>query len=659
MAASPEQKKSYQVVKAFKGVNTKANRTAIDEDQFSWLENAQPIGFGNIKVVKAQDNALDNTGNAVAWANTVTYLNSLNIKLKDYVVAFEADGSGEYWDVVTGNIGRVANVSTFSAAGVRLTQWQNERGMILDPVNGLYSWDGTNTVAIGSIGAIGIISGGSGYTSAPAVTIGPPNDPNGKQATAVATLVGGAVASINVTEAGTGYTSAPSITFTGGGGSGVNAVVSYISFATGTVYCTVESGGTDYTDAANITVTFSGGGGTNAAATAITSNNAISQIVMTNLGSGYTSNPTVTIGGGGGSGAVVTATAVTDTNVDVATFSGRVWVAQGRTIYYSAAGSYNDFITVSAGTAVLSDGTLHGNIQFLLSANNFLYIFGDDSINVFSDVRVTTTGSTLFTNTNVSASVGSKRPNAIFPYFRSVLLLNDYGVYALVGSTTSKISDDLDGVFPLIDFTKPVYGGQVLLNNILCAAFNFWYNDPVQGSRPIQAVFFEKKWFFTSQGTLNYTTSVPVGGLITLYGSSGTNLVKMYANSTSAISSTLQTALWPLGDPIRSKQALKWAIEATTTLPVTLNVTVDSETTTSPSYTTSNTGVTWYNYLENTIPWQNNSLQTIGWLSGSAYQLYKSDAEMYGKYLGLTVTSNSAGFVYNTLEMEHELRARF
>lgn len=659
MAASPEQKKSYQVVKAFKGVNTKANRTAIDEDQFSWLENAQPIGFGNIKIVKAQDNALDNTGNAVAWGNTVTYLNSLNIILNDYVVAFEADGRGEYWNVQTGNIGRVANVSTFSAAGVRIAQWKNERGLILDPAKGLYSWDGTNTVAIGSIGAIGIISGGSGYTSAPAVTIGAPNDPNGKQATATASLVGGAVAAITITEAGTGYTSAPSITFTGGDGSGADAVVSYISFATGTVYCTVETGGTGYTDAANITVSFSGGGGAGAAATAITSNNAISQIVMTNLGSGYTSNPTVTIAGGGGSDAVVTATAVTDTNVDVATFSGRVWVAQGRTIYYSAAGSYNDFITVSAGTAVLSDGTLHGNIQFFLSANNFLYIFGDDSINVFSDVRVTTTGSTLFTNTNVSASVGSKRPNATFPYFRSVLLFNDYGVYALVGSTTSKISDDLDGVFPLIDFTKPVYGGQVLLNNILCAAFNFWYTDPVLGSRPIQAVFFEKKWFFTSQGTLNYTTSVPVGGLVTLYGSSGTNLVKMYSNATSAISSTLQTALWPLGDPIRSKQALKWAIEATTKLPVTLNLTVDSETTTSPSYTTSNTGVTWYNYLGNTIPWQNNSLQTIGWLSGSAYQLYKSDAEMYGKYLGLTVTSNSAGFVYNTLEMEHELRARF
>jgi hypothetical protein len=46
--AAAEQKKSYAVIKNFKGLNTKANRTAIDEEEFSWIENAQPIGFGNI-----------------------------------------------------------------------------------------------------------------------------------------------------------------------------------------------------------------------------------------------------------------------------------------------------------------------------------------------------------------------------------------------------------------------------------------------------------------------------------------------------------------------------------------------------------------------------------------------------------------------------------
>jgi hypothetical protein len=49
--AAAEQKKSYKVIKEFKGVNTKANRTSIDETEFAWIENAQPIGFGNIKIM--------------------------------------------------------------------------------------------------------------------------------------------------------------------------------------------------------------------------------------------------------------------------------------------------------------------------------------------------------------------------------------------------------------------------------------------------------------------------------------------------------------------------------------------------------------------------------------------------------------------------------
>ena len=48
MAASPEQRKQYQVVKSFKALNTKANRTAIADEEFSWIENIQPIGFGKI-----------------------------------------------------------------------------------------------------------------------------------------------------------------------------------------------------------------------------------------------------------------------------------------------------------------------------------------------------------------------------------------------------------------------------------------------------------------------------------------------------------------------------------------------------------------------------------------------------------------------------------
>jgi hypothetical protein len=74
--AAAEQKKSYAVIKAFKALNTKANRTAIDEQEFSWLENAMPIGSGNIKVVPAQATIKDSGNTAFSFANTVTFLSS-------------------------------------------------------------------------------------------------------------------------------------------------------------------------------------------------------------------------------------------------------------------------------------------------------------------------------------------------------------------------------------------------------------------------------------------------------------------------------------------------------------------------------------------------------------------------------------------------------
>ena len=434
-----------------------------------------------------------------------------------------------------------------------------------------------------------------------------------------------------------------------------------MTFATGTVSIAVTNPGDSFTSAPIVNI--SGGGGTGAAATAVVSGNALATIVMTNPGTGYTNsaNLVVSLSGGGGSNATITATINNTPNVDIASFSGRVWIAAGRQVYYSAAGTYNDFTSVSAGNIILTDSTLHGILYKLLAANNFLYLFGDDSINVFSDVRVQTNGTTLFTNTNVSASVGSKRANAIFPYFRSVLFLNDYGVYALVGSTTSKISDPLDGVFPNIDFTYPIYAGQVLINNILCSAFNFRYYDAEfsKSYRYIQAVFFEKKWFFTSQGnTLQYITSEPVGGKINLYGTDGSALYQLYANNTANVTSIIQTALMPMNDPIRDKQALKFGVEVTTANSTIFTVTVDSQAGSSPPYTLQN-NVLWYNNLGVNLDWINNSSQVIYWLFSSGYYLYKSDAQQWGKYLGLTLQSNSAAFVVNTFEFEHELRARF
>ena len=748
--AAAEQKKSYAIIKAFKGLNTKANRTAIDKEEFSWLENAQPIGSGNIRITASQNNltfASNSSANIVTNANVSSFY-STNINLTDYLIAFEADGRAEYVSITStgaGNVsGNIAVAGTFSNSGVTYAQYKNQYAIIGDPNNGLFAWDGTTNNPIGSVGSIGITNGGTGYTEAPNVVIqaaptggvnatavatvttgaggvasvnvtgggtgytalptisfSAPTTAGGITAQAVASITGGIVTSVTVTNpgsgyltppsvtfssgaatanavlttgqvnsitltnAGAGYTSPPSVTITGGGGANANAISSLITFATGTVSILVTSGGAGYTSAPTVVIGNGSGWTTQAAGTAILSGDSVSQVIMTNSGKGYTNSSNVVVSFTGSATTPATAIAILNNQpiVDVATFSGRTWVAAGRTVYYSSSVSPFDFTSVSAGSLTLTDETLHGNITAMYSANNFLYIFGDDSINVFSDVRVTSTGATLFTNTNVSASVGTKRTYAIFPYFRSLLFMNDYGIYALVGSTTSKISDPLDGIFPYIDFSQPVTGGQVLLNNILCAAFNFYVNSSFPlgpaPSRFIQAVFFEKKWFITSQGNgINYVTSVPVGGVVNLYGVATTTVYRLYNNPTANVASFIQTSLDPMGDSIRTKQALKFGIEATVANAATFVVTVDSESGSSPPYTLSNS-VIWVNRSGATIPWINNSSVVIDWTTQSGYFLYKTDAQQYGKYLGLTQTSNSAGFVVNTYEFEHELRVRF
>ena len=82
----------------------------------------------------------------------------------------------------------------------------------------------TATVATGMVTKI-VVSGGTGYTSAPSVYI---TGGGGSGATATAALTPKPVASIAVTNGGSGYPPAPTVTLTGGGGTGATATATAI-----------------------------------------------------------------------------------------------------------------------------------------------------------------------------------------------------------------------------------------------------------------------------------------------------------------------------------------------------------------------------------------------------------------------------------------------
>lgn len=145
-----------------------------------------------------------------------------------------------------------------------------------------------------NITEITLTDGGSGYKTAPSVTI---TDSTGTGATATASIGTSSISSIQIVNGGSGYTSSPIISFNGGGGAGVQVVPT----VTGGVITAVQiiTNGAGYTTAPSITIEDATGVG--AQLTAVLSGSPIISITVTGGGGNYTA-PTVTITGGGGVG---------------------------------------------------------------------------------------------------------------------------------------------------------------------------------------------------------------------------------------------------------------------------------------------------------------------------------------------------------------------
>lgn len=657
-----EASKKNNSLRDFQGVNTQAARQVIGDDQFSWLENVQPIGFGNMPTVPAPSASL------VSWGGTAYQMQSVNIAGTDYMLVFTTAGAAYWITLGTYTLNLVAVAGTFSNSGVTVAQWENAEAIIVDPTKGYFQWDPTGGLVNlnGQVQTLTVTTIGTGYTSAPTLGF------SGGGGTGAGGTIAINVGLGTLTAAGTGYNVGDPLTIVGGTFT-TPAQFSVATTSSGGVITginLVNSGTYTIAPSPLTGVTTTSPYGTGAQ---FTLNFGIGPILTTVPGSGYTSAPTVALSGGGGSNGVVTAAlaVVPSGGTAVATYQNRVWVASNRTVVFSAPGSYTNFSsTASGGSFIVADETLHSNITSLVAANNFLYILGTSSINVIADVAVTTVGATttsagiattVFSNTNISASIGTNQQASVIPYYRALWFAAPYGIFALYGSTTQKASDDLDGIFSLITSAIPVSAGVAVINKINVLCFMFKYADPTPNASPrtILACYANKKWFFASQGnTLTFAESVVINGTPTMFATDGTHLYQLFAQPLVAIPQTIKTKLWDMGDPLSNKQVIKLGMEVVNpSVPQTITGTVDTEIADGgvPYSFSPQQYVTWVNNLGIAVQWWNNSNQVVQWLS-SGYLFFAQDLQTTGRYIGVTVNGNSAGTVYAGLHLQYEMR---
>lgn len=214
----------------FMGINTSTTRAGVDDKQAYWLDGYMPIGPRFLRT-------LYDVGTPIHTETTkqVAFFNFGNIGATPYCIVVHTDGSIHAVNTNTLAETQIAASGTIqnpSRQAVGITQWGSQYIIIVsDQTNGYFLWDGTIFTTAGGISpVVTITAGGSGYTSAPSVSV---TGGSGSGITFLATVAGGTITNIQVLTPGTGYAAGDTLTvhFSGGGGTGATATVELMPFA--------------------------------------------------------------------------------------------------------------------------------------------------------------------------------------------------------------------------------------------------------------------------------------------------------------------------------------------------------------------------------------------------------------------------------------------
>jgi hypothetical protein len=197
----------------------------VDPRGLGSVVNAHCIGDGD---------GIDHTCFALADAGDTTH--PIGIATDWRVVLHELGGHGILYDHVNSpNFGFAHSAGDSFAMILNdyLSEWHNGGAIdrfVLAPFITAFERRSDRVPTDFGVIYLSLTNGGTGYTSAPTVTI---SGGGGSGARGVAYVSGGAVYALGITYHGTGYTSAPTVTITGGGGSGATGTATIGNWAWG------------------------------------------------------------------------------------------------------------------------------------------------------------------------------------------------------------------------------------------------------------------------------------------------------------------------------------------------------------------------------------------------------------------------------------------
>lgn len=465
----------------FKGLNTKPQRPAIDDQEMAWCENWMPIGPANLRTMAGKGNGIYNEPNP---AKSIVWAFNYNIGSTGYAALFISDGTALQVRLSDGAQTTISASPLFYTPGGDLphaVQWANKGILIVTTAqtDGYFAWDGT--------------------------TLYKPGD-------TAPSWLSGLLVPISLT-----------------GNTNSNGTLTNISpdpIASGVV---TGMNIVDVTNPGDLAAhTLVTGGTTN---TITIAPNALGS----HVGDTFTVNWMMPLG--------IQGTAIE-------TFENRVWIINGIVLLTSAASNGTAFAAANGGVSKTSDdNTLRVKYVGLKEANGYLYIYGDSSNYYITNIQTTgtTQPTTTYQYTPLDEQIGTPWRDSIQPFGRSVLFANVNGVYATFGSSSTKISDALDGLFATGDFTTVTpSAGAVTMFGVKVACLNFRAKNPFTGTTYNMIGLFDgKRWWTATQETAPiFICQQELNSTLATYGTDGRSYYQCFLTPSLTLTKTLISKLW-------------------------------------------------------------------------------------------------------------------
>lgn len=252
----------------------------------------------------------------------------------------------------------------------------------------------------------------------------------------------------------------------------------------------------------------------------------------------------------------------------IETYAGRVWIANGATIFFSVPGSLIDFTSGNGGGNFTStDSFLRVSFSQLIQTNGFLYLIGDSSINYISGVQ--TAGSppvTTFTNQNADPEVGTPYPATVDVFGRNIVFANSWGAHVSYGAAVTKISEATDGFYASV----PNFAGlQISAAKAIVYNKKIWMIlapvvDLFTGQQRNKLLIWNGQiWFVSEQDiALSYIQSQEINSNLTAWGTDGTTLRALFQQPSVGFTKRVMSKFWttPIGYQEKKTANRFWAL---------------------------------------------------------------------------------------------------